>query len=287
MDLHNRLKKLNNLPEDQAVKSRIYEHIQHKKKKGFSTWKEGILLLTIAVIALFLILLPQNSSLPQTANHSIQAIYKYFGGQEGKFFARSSGLYISVEKVDDTTVYSFFQDLTQYVEEANGKLGKYIVDVVVVRNQQEEHYQVSDTGMLNVDSGQFFVGKSAIYDEIFFSLYDVKARSWLFFLPVIIITVVNLISIYYYSGRKLEEKKPSKRSWQILLLAITVLVGIIVWATWVGPLYRPLMVVIALLYHVIVWHYLKRDIQKYSDYKVEMIKISIFCLAVVFMIIMF
>lgn len=108
MDLHNRLKKLNNLPEDQAVKSRVYERIQHKKKKGLTIWKEGVLLLTMAVIALFLILLPQNSPLPQSANQSIQTIYKYFGGEEGKFFARGSDLYTSVERVNDRKIYNFF-----------------------------------------------------------------------------------------------------------------------------------------------------------------------------------
>ncbi len=53
---------------------------------------------------------------------------------------------------------TFFQDLTHYVEEGDGRLGNYITDVVVVRDNQEEHYQISDTGMLNIDSGQFFCG---------------------------------------------------------------------------------------------------------------------------------
>lgn len=180
LDLNNRLKELNKLPEDPAVKARIYEHIHYKKRNGLTFWKESFLLLTIAMIALFFILIPPNFSQPQTASQSIQAIYKHFGGKDGEFFSRSSSLYVSVKKVEETSVFSFFEDLTQYVERADGKLGNYITDVVVVRDRQEERYQISDTGMLNVDSGQFFVGKTEMYDEVFQTLYSVKTIPWFF-----------------------------------------------------------------------------------------------------------
>jgi len=283
LDLHNQLKKLNNLPEDQAVKSRIYQHIQHKKKKGLTIWMEGVLLLTMAVIALFLILLPQNSSLPQSANQSIQTIYKYFGGKEGKFFARGSDLYTSVEKVNDRKIYNFFQDLTHYVEEGDGRLGDYVTDVVVVRDHREEHYQISDTGMLNIDSGQFFVGTSDMYDEVFQILYSVNTKPWFLILPLVVI-IVNLFSASYYKRRKLDNYKPPKPKWWLLLLFLSVTFGIFAWATWVGPLYKPLMLMLAVFYGVIIWYNLKRDIQHYAIYKVETIKISIITVALVFMI---
>ncbi|MGG2054506.1 hypothetical protein ABFY48_08900 [Lysinibacillus pakistanensis] len=283
MDLHNRLKKLNNLPEDQAVKSRIYERIQHKKKKGLTIWKEGVLLLTTAMIALFLILLPQNSPLPQSANQSIQTIYKYFGGEEGKFFARGSDLYTSVERVNDRKIYYFFQDLTHYVEEGEGRLGNYITDVVVVRDNQEEHYQISDTGMLNIDSGQFFVGTSDMYEEVFQLLYSVNTKPWFLILPFVVI-VANLFSASYYKRRRLDNYKPPKPKWWLLLLFLLVTFGIFAWATWVGPLYKPLMLMLAVFYGVIIWYNLKRDIQNYAIYKVETIKICIITVALVFVI---
>lgn len=283
MGLHNRLKKLNNLPEDQAVKSRIYERIQHKKKKGLTIWKEGVLLLTTAMIALFLILLPQNSPLPQSANQSIQTIYKYFGGEEGKFFARGSDLYTSVERVNDRKIYNFFQDLTHYVEEGEGRLGNYITDVVVVRDNQEEHYQISDTGMLNIDSGQFFVGTSDMYDEVFQLLYSVNTKPWFLILPLVVI-IVNLFSASYYKRRRLDNYKPPKQKWWLLLLILSVAFGIFAWATWVSPLYKPLMLVLAVFYGVIIWYNLKRDIQHYAIYKVETIKICIITVALVFVI---
>ncbi|WP_286926791.1 MULTISPECIES: hypothetical protein [Lysinibacillus] len=283
MDLHNRLKKLNKLPEDQAVKSRIYERIQHKKKKGLTIWKEGVLLFTTAMIALFLILLPQNSTLPQSANQSIQTIYKYFGGEEGKFFARGSDLYTSVERVNDRKIYNFFQDLTHYVEEGDGRLGNYITDVVVVRDNQEEHYQISDTGMLNIDSGQFFVGTSDMYGEVFQLLYSVNTKPWFLILPLIVV-VANLFSASYYKRRKLDNYKPPKSKWWLLLLFLSVTFGIFAWATWVGPLYKPLMLTLAVFYGVIIWYNLKRDIQHYAIYKVETIKIYIITVALVFVI---
>ncbi|KOS60170.1 hypothetical protein FJQ98_10840 [Lysinibacillus agricola] len=286
MDLNNRLKKLNNLPEDRAVKTRIYERIHHKRKKDLPLWKESVLLLTIAMIALFFIMTPQNSSPPQTAGQSIQAIYKHFGGKEGKFFARSSSLYISTEKVEDTIIYNFFKDLTQYVEEADGKLGNHITDVVVVRDRQEERYQISDTGMLNVDSGQFFVGKSEIYDKVFQTLYSAKATPWIFILPLIVVAV-NIFSMNYYKRHNLQGSKPSKRMWWLLVLVLAMVSSVFAWATWVGPLYKPLMITFAFLYGVIIWHSIKRDVQTYSIYKVETIKISIISATLVLIIMLY
>ncbi|MEX3745503.1 MULTISPECIES: hypothetical protein [Lysinibacillus] len=286
MDLNNRLKELNNLPEDQTVKSRIYERIQYKDKKSLTIWKEGVLLLTIAMTALFLIMVPQSSSPPQTASHSIKAIYKHFGGEEGKFFARSSSLYISVKKVEDGIVYSFFEDLTQYVEEADGDLGNHITDVVVVRDGQEEHYQISDTGMLNVDSGQYFVGNSEMYEDVFETLYSVDTKAWIFIFPLIAATI-NTFTMYYYKRHKLEESNPFKHKWWLFVLVLTMLFGVFAWATWVGPLYKPLMIMLALLYGVIIWYYMKRDVQTYSIYKVETIKISIISATFVIIIMLY
>lgn len=286
LDLNKRLKELNKLPEDPAVKARIYEHIHHKKRNGLTLWKESFLILTIAMIALFFILIPQNSSPPQTASQSIQAIYKHFGGKEGNFFARSSSLYISVKKVEDTSVFSFFEDLTQYVEKADGKLGNYITDVVVVRNRQVERYQISDTGMLNVDSGQFFVGNSNMYDEVFQTLYSVETIPWIFILPLIMVAV-NIFSMYYYKRHNHQGFKPSKRLWWLLVLVLAMLSSVFAWATWVGPLYKPLMIMFAFLYGFIIWHNIKREVQTYAIYKIETIKISIISATLVLIIILY
>ncbi|KOP80262.1 hypothetical protein AMS59_02370 [Lysinibacillus sp. FJAT-14745] len=286
MDLNKRLKELNKLPEDRAVKARIYERIHHKKRNGLTIWKESFLLFTIAMIALFFILIPQNSSPPQTASQSIQAIYKHFGGKEGEFFARSSSLYMSVKKVEDTSVFSFFEDLTQYVEKADGKLGNYITDVVVVRDRQEEHYQISDTGMLNVDSGQFFVGNSDMYDEVFQTLYSVETMPWIFILPLIVIAV-NLFSANYYKRHNLQAPQPSKHVWWLLVLVLAMISSIFAWATWVGPLYKPLIMTFALLYGVIFWNFIIRKVQTYSIYKVETIKISIISATLVLIIMLY
>jgi len=286
LDLNNRLKKLNKLPEDLDIKSRIYERIQHREKKGLPLWKESVLLLTIAMIALFFIMTPQNSSPPQTVGQSIQAIYKHFGGKEGKFFARSSSLYTSTEKVEDTIVYNFFEDLTQYVEEADGKLGNYITDVIVVRDREEEHYQISDTGMLNVDSGQFFAGNSVTYDIVFQRLYTVTTKPWIFILPLIVIAV-NIFSTNYYKRHNLQGSTPSKHVWWLLVLVLSMLSSVFAWATWVGPLYKPLMITFALLYGLIFWYFIIRGIRTYSIYKVETIKISIISATLFLIIILY
>lgn len=286
LDLNNRLKELNKLPEDRAVKTRIYERIHHKRKKDLALWKESVLLLTIAMIALFFIMTPQNPSPPQTAGHSIQAIYKHFGGKEAKFFARSSSLYISTEKVEDTIVYNFFEDLTKYVEEADGKLGNHITDVIVVRDREEEHYQISDTGMLNVDSGQFFSGNSVTYDIVFHRLYSVTTKPWIFILPLIVIAV-NIFSTNYYKRHNLQGSKPSKHVWWLLVLVLAMFSSIFAWATWVGPLYKPLMITFALLYGFIFWYFIIREVGTYAIYKVETIKISIISATLVLIIILY
>lgn len=286
MDLHNRLKELNNLPGDQALKSRVYEEIQQNKKSSLGKWKEAFLLIAIAIISLFLVIVPESMPQNQTTPSSIQAIYKYFDGKEGKFFARSSSLYLSVHKVDDPNVYLFFENFSQYVKQVDGKLGNYITDVVVVRDREEEHYQVSETDILHVDTGKFYQSDSELYNEVFNSLYSVNINVWFILFPIMT-TFVHILGIFYYKVRNIKENNPYKNSWWLFAVVVVTMMAIFAWAQWVGPLYKPLVIVFALLYGAMQWYILKQNAQTDTIYKVEVLKIIIFIFTILFLIVLY
>ncbi|MEK4229348.1 hypothetical protein [Solibacillus sp. FSL H8-0538] len=282
MDLHNRLKDLNNLPEEKALKARIYEGIhQPQKKPGFTMWKEACLLIAVAVIALFLVIVPESVPNNQTASGpSVQEIYRYFGGEEGEFSARSSSLYTSIDKVEDQIVYHFFNNLPQYVQEADGKLGPYITDVIVMRDGKEERYQVSDEGMLHVDTGKFYSSDSDMYEEVFSRLYSSSGSSWGSILLPIVVIGVGLYSSIFYKRRKLEQVNPFKGNWWLYIFMIVFLI-IIVWGIFDDPLYKPLLVIFALLYGAAIWIATKRSVQSYVAYKFEAVKVIIITITLV------
>lgn len=287
MDLHNRLKELNKLPEDLALKARIYQGIQQKKKSNLFKWKEAFLIIAISAITLFLAFVPDNVQKSQSSNTSIQAIYTNSIGKQGEFSARSSNLYTFVNKVEDPTIIGFFEYFSTYVKEADGSLGKNIIDVLVIRNDQEERYQVSETGMLRVDTGQFYVGNSDMYryDLVLFFLNFDRPFQFLAFFPLIA-TIINLISSAYYKQHQIKGVNLLKTNPWLFVLTTIGLISIIAWAVWIGPLYKPLIIVLTLLYGIVTWNAIKNNSPSYSVYKFEAVKMIITIAALVIYIIL-
>lgn len=287
MDLHNRLKELNNLPEDHVLKARIYESINKNKKSNLFKWKELFLIIAISAIALFLVFVPENESKTQTSDSSIQAIYMSSFGKQGKFSARSSNLYTFVDKVEDPATIGFFEYFSTYVKEADGTLGKNIIDVLVIRNGQEERYQLSDTGMLRVDTGQFYVGNSDMYryELALFFLHSERPYKWIALFPLII-SIMNLISSAYYKHHQIKEVNLFKTNPWLFVFITLIFSTVLAWAVWIGPLYKPLLIVLILLYGIVTRNTIKQKLPSYSVYKFETLKMIITTAALVISIIL-
>lgn len=287
MDLHNRLKELNNLPENRTTKARIYKGIHQNKKVNLVKWKEALLIIAISAIAFFLVFIPEIEPQSQTSNTSIQAIYINSLGKEGKFSARSSNLYTFVDQVENPTILGFFEYFSTYVKEADGSLGKNITDVLVIRNGQEERYQLSETGMLRVDTGQFYVGNADMYqyELVLFNLDPSIPIKWILFFTLII-NITNLISSAYYKHHQIKEVTLLKTNPWLLVLTTIGLVSIFTWAFWIGPLYKPLLIVLTLLWWIAIWNATKKQLPSYSVYKFEAIKLTISTTSMIFTIIL-
>lgn len=286
MDLHNRLKELNNLPENHAVKTHIYEGIHQNKKASLGKWKEAFLIIAISAIALFLVFVPESERQSQTSSTAIQAVYKYSLGKEGEFSARSSSLYTFVDKVKDPTILGFFEYFSTYVKEADGSLGKNITDILVIRNGQEEHYQLSETGMLRVDTGQFYIGNADMYryELVLFNLDSSIPIKWIAFLTFII-SILNWISNAYYKHHHIKSDNLLKTNPWLLVLNTIVVATIFAWAFWIGPMYKPLLIVLTLLWWVATWNATKKNSPTYPVYKFETIKLIILTTSMIFTII--
>ena len=233
----NHLKKLNNLPVDAQMKGRVLQRIKQPSQKRLSPSKPFIVMVGMVFIALFLLLVPQQRELV-TASGEIEHIYSYFGGEKGKFFARSTTLYSRVVEETDSLLFDFFDELPLHMAESNGKLGNHIVDVIVVRDNVNERYQVSDEDMLNVDTGQFYTANSDKYGQVFNILYDVEVGVGI--LPFLIGTLlINTYSAWYYKRHKLEKIKFGG-AWDYILMMVIFgsIAGLVIWMLTIGPLYK-------------------------------------------------
>lgn len=269
----NHLKELNNLPVDPQMKGRVLQRIKQPRKKRLSPSKPFLVMVGMVFIALFLLLVPQQRELVTSSGVEIEHIYSYFGGEEGKFFARSSTLYSKVVEKTDPLLFDFFDELPLHMVESNGKLGNHIVDVIVVRDNVNERYQVSDEDMLNVDTGQFYTANSDKYGQVFNVLYDVEVGVGI--LPFLIGTLlINAYSAWYYKRHKLEKIKFGG-AWDYILMMIIFgsIAGLVIWMLTIGPLYKPFLVLLAAVYGWVMWQHIKRKVISYRSFKFEMTRI--------------
>ncbi|ATP40582.1 hypothetical protein CSE16_11270 [Solibacillus sp. R5-41] len=272
MDIEKELAHLNNLPEDEQIKGKIRSSIirQAAPKKRGNVWKDIAMIVAICSVAFFL-LVTGTSQTNQATNNEIQHIYTYFGGKEDQFRARTSTLYRGVQEIKNDTITTFFKQIETMEKMEKGYLGDHIVDVIVVRNNEQHRYQMSNVSLYDVDNGIYYKGDGALFGEAFQLLYKPKINSYYIILPLGIIAI-NLLAWAYYQRRKIKVENPVGNNWGYMVLILASLAGVFAYSAFVGPLYKPFLIVLAILYGYIILKIIRRHSKTYIIVKIESYK---------------
>lgn len=275
MDIEKELAELNQMPEDEQLKRKIQSAIvaQNAPKKRGNVWKEIIMIVAICSVAFFL-LVTGTPQINQATSNEIQHIYTYFGGKENEFRARASTLYMGVQEITNSTTITFFEQIEtmEKLEKGYGYLGDHIVDVIVVKNNKQHRYQISDVSLYDMDNGIYYEGGGALYGEAFNVLYEPKINSYFLVVPLGVI-VMNFLQWAYYKKRKIKAKNPMEDHWAFIASSLLILVSIFAYHALVGPLYKPALMVLAVLYGYVLRKLVQRHAKTYIILKVETYKV--------------
>ncbi|MGE7021695.1 hypothetical protein [Solibacillus cecembensis] len=272
MDIEKELAELNQLPEDEQVKRKIRSSIITQKgpKKRGNVWKEIAMIVAICSVAFFLFV-TGTSQTNQATSNEIEHIYTYFGGEENEFRARTSTLYVGVQEMTNATTTAFFEHIETMEKMENGYLGDYIVDVIVVQNNEQHRYQISNVSLYDVDNGVYYNGEGALFGEVFQVLHKPKINSYSFIVPLGVI-LMNFLQWAYYKYRKIKAENPFGDNWGFFAVPLFSLVCIFAYHAFVGPLYKPILIMLSILFGYKLLRVVKRHAKTYIILKVETYK---------------
>lgn len=268
MKMNEQLRKLADMPEDGKMKARIYAKLQQPKKRQQIHWQELFAIVGIAVIALFLIIVPQIKQ-HSAATEEIKAIYTYYNGEEGKFRAKPSLLFTGMQDATSPTTVAFFNSIHKFPIVENGQLGSYISDVVVVRENVKQRYQISETTLYDVDHNKYY--DISEYAEAFNELNRAKVVELLFVVPLGVIAV-NLFGAWFYKrkGIKPLEKLPGIGVYTAVALIV---LGVIIFYLFkIGPIWKPLLYGLTVVYGMSIIRLIHRNVFNLTIRRVEMLK---------------
>ncbi|MEK4425679.1 hypothetical protein [Solibacillus sp. FSL K6-1523] len=287
MDIEKELAELNQMPEDEQLKRKIQVSIvaQNAQRKRGNVWKEIAMIVAICSIAFFL-LVTGTSHTNQATSNEIEHIYTYFGGEEKEFRARTSTLYVGVQEKTNEKTISFFEQVETMKRMEKGYLDDYIVDIIVVQNNKEHRYQISSVSLYDVDNDIYYNGEGALFEETFQVLHTPKLNSYFYIVPIGIIAI-NFISWFYYKSRRIKAENPFEDHWGFIATLILAFVCIYAYNSFIGPLYKPALMVLGILYGYLLLKVVRRHAKTYITLKIETYKaIAITILLIIFILLL-
>lgn len=275
MKLDERLKQLNELPENEELKKKIANDIHHPSKNSSNSWKafrEIGVFAAVCVIALFLIF-TSNDFRHTAASNSIAKITSYENEGENGFRGRTSTLFIGVENSTTPEMSAFFERIDQLPTIAISEKSVSHYDIVVLyKNGEKGRYELSSDYVYDVDNHLYY-GYTQDTSAIFSALESAHDRMSF---PVIFIAVgvmaMNAIASSYYHRRKLEIPKKIRGLGLAITIYLIVLAVLGGYYYLVGPLYKPLLMLLVLGYGLSIWVPVKRAVTNLNVLKMEAYK---------------
>ena len=254
------------------LQQKIYTQLQAPKKKRPSVLKEVALIGFMTCIALFLFVLPQLK--PVTTAAGEMKIYTAFGGEAGRFHARASMLYTGVYHEENEQLLDFFAHFDEHMTPTEGRLGMYIVDILVLGNGEVSRYQMSESYLLDVDTGIFYKG-DAMYEAVFNIAYTPHNNTgFALLMPVAIIILQGVIS-NQYKKRKIKFEIPLKYNGPVIAIFLLVMGFLMFYHYQIGPLFKPVLFIFPILFAVIMWKVIKKLAPSSFVYKMEMLRVIV------------
>lgn len=291
MKLDERLKELNKLPENERVKQTIFNKITNqpvKQSMSMKPLRELFVIASICFIVFFLIY-TSNNQIHQASSGEIAKITSYRNMDETEFRGRSSTNYMGVENITTPSIVTLFENLSELPTITPPEKDLLHYDIVVLyKNGEQRRYELSLNYLYDIKHDLYYPGYKqhpiAIYSDLFDAHHKVQ-------FPVIWIAVavllMNAFTAIYYKRRRLY--KPNKIRGLGVSLSISFIIIALLFAyhNTIGPLYKPLLILLTVGYGFSVWLPMNRHITNLNLLKVEKYKILVIVLLLIIWIIMY
>lgn len=228
---------LNELPIEPGKKQAIYRAIRAESSVGRrSSWKEIIVTCGVMALAFFLFFVPQLER--QSATTDSSALYIYADSEADYFQAKPSSLYVGMHKITDAALLDFVATITAHVEPGEQPESFYGKDVLFVQGGTEHRYKLGYEGVLDWDTGAFYISNSFTYRDAYVALRESVRPPNYMFLPLIIIAVnVGTALIYRWTATV----RPKFPIWfhMLPLIWIFMVIYIMGFQEVIGPFWKP------------------------------------------------
>lgn len=277
MKLDDRLKQLNELPQNEALKKSIYHNILKKPvrtRHPLKTFREIGVMAAICFIGLFL-LFTSGIHNNQAASGEIAKITSYENNGEKGFRGRTSTLFVGVENVTTDEMVTLFENISELPAVMAPPKSDVHYDIVVLyKNGEQRKFEFAWNYLYDVKNDAYYPGYEQYPSAILADLENAHDRLQF---PVIFIAlgvlVMNLIASSYYSRRQIEQPKKIRG----LGIVITIyLIGVALMGYYyfmIGPFYKPLLLPLLFGYGFSMWWLIKREVTNLNMLKVEKYKI--------------
>ena len=208
---------------------------------------------------------------------------------ESEFRGKSSTNYMGVENVTTPLMVTLFENLIELPTiPAPAKYDQHYDIVVVYKNGEQSKYELSWNYLYDIDNNLYYPGyehyPKAIYSELFAAHEKIQLPIILIAIPVLL---MNAFTVIYYNRRRLVQPTKVRGLGISITVSLTVL-GLLFWYHYaIGPLYTPLLVLVAVSYGFSIWLPMKRQITNLNILKVEKYKILVIVLLLIIWIVMY
>ena len=290
MKLDDRLKQLNELPQNEALKKSIYHNVHKKpvkRRNPLKTFREIGVMAAICFIGLFLLFTSDNLN-NQAASGEIAKITSYENNGEQGFRGRTSTLFIGVENVTTDEMVNLFENISALPAAMAPPKSDVHYDIVVLyKNGEQRKFELAWNYLYDMTNDAYYPGYEQYPSAILSDLENAHDRQQF---PAIFIALgvllMNLVVTSYYSRRKIEQPKKIRG----LGIAITIyLIGVALMGYYyfmIGPFYKPLLLLLLFGYGFSMWWLIKKEVTNLNMLKVEKYKILFIVLLFLIWIIM-
>lgn len=211
MKLDDRLKQLNEFPENEALKKSIYYNIHKKpvkRRNPLKTFRELGVMAAICFIGLFLLFTSNNLN-NQAASGEIVKITSYENNGEKGFRGRASTFFIGVENVTTDEMVTLFENISALPAVMAPPNSDEHYDIVVLyRNGEQRKFELAWNYLYDVTNDAYYPGHEQYPSAVLSDLENAHDR--LQFPSIFIglgILVMILVASSYYSRRQIELPK--------------------------------------------------------------------------------
>lgn len=290
MKLDDRLKQLNEFPENEALKKSIYQNIHKKpvkRRNPLKTFREIGIMAAICFIGLFLLFTSDNLK-NQAASSDIAKITSYENNGEKGFRGRTSTLFIEVENVTTDEMVTLFENISELPAVMAPPKSDVRYDIVVLyKNGEQRKFELAWNYLYDVSNDAYYPGYDQYPSAVLSDLEYAHDRQQF---PAIFIALgvllMNLAASSYYSRRQIEQPKKIRG----LGIAITIyLTGVVLMGYYyfmIGPFYKPLLLLLLFGYGFSMWWLIKKEVTNLNILKVEKYKILFIVLLFLIWIVM-